>query len=172
MTNSEKLWGGRFTGRPDETFAEFNRSFGFDVRLLQADVRASIAHAHSLNGAGVLTDEETETVTGSLRTLLNLAAEDDRIPKARLGRRSFLYRITPGRERAGISAKSCTPPHRNAMSQQHSALCCVTNRTLQADISLQSALVSAPKGFTHRAGRAIRTSRAQPVMWPHWCLLI
>ncbi len=27
MKQSKNLWGGRFTGKPDETFAEFNNSF-------------------------------------------------------------------------------------------------------------------------------------------------
>ena len=38
------LWGGRFSGESDKTFAEFNNSFNFDLRLFGADVRASIAH--------------------------------------------------------------------------------------------------------------------------------
>ena len=70
---TQNLWGGRFTAKPDETFSEFNRSFGFDIRLLEADVRASIAHANGLFGAGVLTEEETASVTGALRTLLNFS---------------------------------------------------------------------------------------------------
>ncbi len=54
MTKSGQLWGGRFTGKPDETFAEFNDSFRFDRRLFAADVRASIAHANGLAGAGII----------------------------------------------------------------------------------------------------------------------
>ena len=53
-TQSTNLWGGRFTEQADQTFREFNNSFRFDHRLLPADVRASIAHANGLTGAGVL----------------------------------------------------------------------------------------------------------------------
>ena len=54
MTKSGQLWGGRFAEKPHDTFAEFNDSFRFDRRLFAADVRASIAHANGLAGAGVL----------------------------------------------------------------------------------------------------------------------
>ena len=54
MTKAGQLWGGRFTEKPNETFVEFNNSFRFDLRLFVADVRASIAHANALEGAGVL----------------------------------------------------------------------------------------------------------------------
>jgi len=47
MTESRNLWGGRFTGSADKDFIEFNRSYGFDRRLLDADVRASVAHCNA-----------------------------------------------------------------------------------------------------------------------------
>ena len=40
MSEGKKLWGGRFTGQIDPGFARYNRSFGFDRRLFEADVRA------------------------------------------------------------------------------------------------------------------------------------
>ena len=58
MTKSGKLWGGRFTEKPDETFAVFNDSFRFDWRLFLADAQASIAHANGLLRAGVLSAAE------------------------------------------------------------------------------------------------------------------
>ena len=53
MSESKKLWGGRFQGATDPGFARYNRSFGFDRRLFEADVRASTAHCDSLRAAGV-----------------------------------------------------------------------------------------------------------------------
>ena len=76
MTKSGQLWGGRFTEKPNETFAEFNDSFRFDKRLFAADVRASIAHANGIAGAGVLTNEETSAIVGGLDEMLNEAATD------------------------------------------------------------------------------------------------
>src|SRR5687767_8512965 len=63
---SQKLWGGRFTGQADRGFAEFNQSFSFDRRLFQADIHASVAHCESLVSAGVLTSAEAEQIKAAL----------------------------------------------------------------------------------------------------------
>ncbi len=76
MTKSGQLWGGRFSEKPHETFAEFNDSFCFDRRLFTADVRASIAHANGLAGAGVLTSSEVAEIMAGLRALLAAASAD------------------------------------------------------------------------------------------------
>ena len=76
MTKSGQLWGGRFTEKPDETFAEFNDSFRFDRRLFVADISASIAHANGLAKIGVLTEDEAVAIVGGLTRLLEDAAED------------------------------------------------------------------------------------------------
>src|SRR6266550_4932881 len=75
-TMARKLWGGRFRGTADPSFAEFNRSFDFDRRLFTADVRASLAHSRGLVGAGILTDEEGETIANGLQTILESAQAD------------------------------------------------------------------------------------------------
>ncbi|HZE68073.1 MAG TPA: argininosuccinate lyase [Pyrinomonadaceae bacterium] len=67
---ARNLWGGRFQGAADPDFADFNRSFEFDRRLFVADVRASLAHANGLVGAGVLTNEEGEAIANGLQTIL------------------------------------------------------------------------------------------------------
>ena len=68
-TETPTLWGGRFTQKPDETFAAFNSSFRFDRRLFESDVRASIAHANGLKRAGVLNEAETDKIIKSLNGL-------------------------------------------------------------------------------------------------------
>ena len=70
MSEPKNLWGGRFTGDADEGFAAFNRSFAFDRRLFEPDLRASIAHCNGLLGAGVLTSDEAKKIIGGLQTLL------------------------------------------------------------------------------------------------------
>src|SRR5215207_5863220 len=70
MSEAKNLWGGRFTGRIDPGFARYNRSFGFDRRLFEADVRGSIAHCEGLRAAGVLSEEEGSAVGAGLRRLL------------------------------------------------------------------------------------------------------
>src|SRR6476661_543663 len=78
MTMSEKgnLWGGRFSGETDATFAEFNRSFAVDRRLFAADVRASAAHANALAAAGILSAEESSAIANALDELAAKAAVD------------------------------------------------------------------------------------------------
>jgi argininosuccinate lyase/amino-acid N-acetyltransferase len=66
----DKLWGGRFSGKPDPFFSEFNDSFAFDRVLLEADVTGSIAWAAALRRAGVFTVAEERKVSAALRTLL------------------------------------------------------------------------------------------------------
>ena len=76
MTESKKLWGGRFEGKLDPRFAEFNRSFAFDRRLFEADVIASIAYAQALETAGVLTTEDGNKLRESLNTILESGRKD------------------------------------------------------------------------------------------------
>ena len=69
MSESKNLWGGRFRGETDAGFARFNRSFGFDRRLFEADVRGSLAHCEGLRAAGVVGDEEAAKISDGLRAL-------------------------------------------------------------------------------------------------------
>src|SRR5687767_1282249 len=67
--SEKKLWGGRFSGEADPQFAEFNRSFPFDRRLFEVDVRASIAYCGALERAGVLSADEAAEIRNGLETL-------------------------------------------------------------------------------------------------------
>ncbi|HLA77018.1 MAG TPA: argininosuccinate lyase [Vicinamibacteria bacterium] len=49
-----KLWGGNYSAEPDRAFWEFNRSFGFDKRLLAEEIAASAGYVRALHRAGVL----------------------------------------------------------------------------------------------------------------------
>ncbi|HSF22867.1 MAG TPA: argininosuccinate lyase, partial [Blastocatellia bacterium] len=71
-----KLWGGRFTGQADAGFAEFNSSFAFDRRLIDADIEASLAHADALVAAGVLTEGEAGKIGEGLREINRRAREE------------------------------------------------------------------------------------------------
>jgi argininosuccinate lyase len=52
------LWGGRFSDRPDDMMRRFGDSIGFDIRLWEADITASIAYAKALARAGVINEDE------------------------------------------------------------------------------------------------------------------
>jgi argininosuccinate lyase len=174
MTKSGQLWGGRFTEKPDETFAEFNDSFRFDRRLFAADVRASIAHANGLARAGVLTADEAAAITGGLVEML--AAADSGAAIFDGSDAEDVHSFIEGTLIAAIGdagRKLHTGRSRN--DQVATAL----RLWLRDEIDriddlirqLQSAMVSLAErqasavlpGYTH-------LQRAQPVMFAHWCL--
>ena len=74
-TRDKNLWGGRFRGEVERGFAAFNRSFDFDRRLFEADVRASLAHCDGLAGARVLTAAESDQIKSALKVLLERGSD-------------------------------------------------------------------------------------------------
>lgn len=174
MSNSKKLWGGRFTEKPHETFAEFNDSFRFDRRLFAADVRASVAHAKDLGGAGVLTSDEVAAITAGLKAMLkdalNIAdyfdssnAEDvhsfiegkliDAIGDA--GRK-----LHTGRSRNDQVATAFRLWLRDEIDSIDKLL--RSTQTALVDLAERHRDAVLP-GYTH-------LQRAQPVLFAHWCL--
>jgi len=77
MSKSKNLWGGRFKGKPDPGFAEFNNSFRFDRRLFEADVVASISYCFALERAGVLSPEEGSQIRNALDNILEKGRKDE-----------------------------------------------------------------------------------------------
>lgn len=174
MTKSGQLWGGRFTEKPDETFAEFNDSFRFDRRLFAADVRASIAHANGLARAGVLTADEAAAITGGLVEMLAAADSGAAIFDGSDAEdvHSFIEgtliaaigdagrKLHTGRSRNDQVATALRLWLRDEIDRIDDLIC-----------HLQSAMVSLAErhasavlpGYTH-------LQRAQPVMFAHWCL--
>jgi argininosuccinate lyase len=168
------LWGGRFKGETDPGFAEFNRSFGFDRRLFEVDIRGSIAHCDGLRGAGVLTSSEAEQIKSTLKEILengrteslyleDAAAEDvHSFVEARLiemigdlGRK-----LHTGRSRNDQVATDLRLWLRDKIDGIGSALR-GTQETL-LDIAEANSDVAIP-GYTH-------LQRAQPILFAHWCL--
>jgi argininosuccinate lyase len=168
------LWGGRFKGKADPGFAEFNRSFGFDRRLFEVDVRASIAHCSGLSAGGVLTANDSEQIRSALTTILERgrvdagyfdgpAAEDvHSFVEARLvemigdaGRK-----LHTGRSRNDQVATDLRLWLREEIDHLNTAL----RETQQALLDLAEASSGAVMpGYTHM-------QRAQPVLFAHWCL--
>ena len=65
-----KLWQGRLTGDTDALAAKLNNSLAFDSRLAEVDIQGSIAWTGALLQAGVLTEEESQTIKSGLEALL------------------------------------------------------------------------------------------------------
>jgi len=63
------LWGGRFASGPDAALAALSKSTHFDWRYADDDLVGSVAHAHALLAAGLLTASEASTMTTALTRL-------------------------------------------------------------------------------------------------------
>jgi len=70
-----KLWGGRFAGKIDPAFFEWQKSLQYDLALLPADITASMAWAKALVGAGVLDVADGRKITDALVRIFEEAAE-------------------------------------------------------------------------------------------------
>lgn len=174
MTKSGQLWGGRFTEKPDKTFAEFNDSFRFDRRLFVADLRASIAHANGLAGAGVITGDEAAAITGGLVEMLAAADSNDAIFDG--SDAEDVHSFIEGKLIAAIGdagRKLHTGRSRNDQVATAFRLWLRDEIDAIADLVLdtQTSIVelaarhadAVMPGYTH-------LQRAQPVMFAHWCL--
>ena len=174
MSESRNLWGGRFKGEADEGFTEFNRSFGFDRRLFEVDVRASLAHCKGLLGAGVVTQAEASLIDQGLQTILKRAATDkdyfDALPaedvhsfvEARLvqligdaGRK-----LHTGRSRNDQVATDLRLWLREEIDRAAESLRKAQEALLDLAEAHDTAVIP---GYTH-------LQRAQPVLFAHWCL--
>jgi len=69
-----KMWSGRFRQPLDPEFERWQRSFGFDVRLLRYELSASGAHARTLKNAGVLSGDELISILQGLEQIGERAA--------------------------------------------------------------------------------------------------
>lgn len=171
---NRNLWGGRFKGKADPGFTEFNRSFGFDQRLFEVDVRASVAHCDGLAAGGVLTVSDSEQIKSALLTILErgradagyfdqTTAEDvHSFVEARLvdmigdaGRK-----LHTGRSRNDQVATDLRLWLREEIDRIIDALRGAQEALL--DLADANRTLVMP-GYTH-------LQRAQPVLFAHWCL--
>ena len=68
-TNEGSLWGGRFADGPAPELVALSRSTHFDWVLAPYDVTASKAHAKVLHNAGLLTDDQRDSLLAGLDSL-------------------------------------------------------------------------------------------------------
>src|SRR6185437_1190203 len=166
---SKKLWGGRFEGKIDPEFAEFNNSYRFDRRLFEADVAASIAYCEALVKAGVVNTDEGAQIKTALDTILKSGADENHsaedvhsFVEARLiemvgdvGRK-----LHTGRSRNDQVATDFRLWLRSSIDELMQSLREAQSAIL--DFAEANRDVVIP-GYTH-------LQRAQPVLLAHWCL--
>src|SRR4030088_2465138 len=68
---SNKMWGGRFTERPDEIMEEINVSIDVDRHLFAQDIAASKAHAAMLAAQGIIAATDAKNIARGLDTILS-----------------------------------------------------------------------------------------------------
>ena len=66
---SNRMWGGRFGGGPDDIMEEINASIGFDQRLFAQDIRGSLAHAEMLVKQGIISSEDGASIAQGLHQI-------------------------------------------------------------------------------------------------------
>ena len=167
------LWGGRFTQKPHETFAEFNDSFPFDRRLFAADVRCSIAHARGLQRAGLLSNEEADAIAGGLTQLLTDSAIDLKFfDSTAEDVHSFI-------ESKLIDAIGDTGRKLHTGRSRNDQVATAFRLWLREEVEsidglvrdLQAAILDIAEGFRNAVIPGYtHLQRAQPVLFAHWCL--
>ena len=73
---TDKLWGGRFSGRTDTTVEAFTASEHFDRRLAEYDIAGSRAHALMLKSCGIISEADCSAIIDGLETISQEIAED------------------------------------------------------------------------------------------------
>ncbi|MFZ0061641.1 MAG: argininosuccinate lyase [Pyrinomonadaceae bacterium] len=173
MSKAKNLWGGRFREAVDEGFADFNRSFPFDRRLLEVDVRASVAYCEALRAAGVLADDEAHRITAALHEVQNQAEtkakyiNDESEDVHSFVEASLVELIGPtglklhtGRSRNDQVATDLRLWLRGALDDLGGRVASTQEALL--DFAANNSQTIIP-GYTH-------LQRAQPVLLAHWCL--
>ncbi|MBB5045290.1 argininosuccinate lyase [Rhodopseudomonas rhenobacensis] len=68
---SNKMWGGRFSERPDAIMEEINVSIDVDRHLYAQDIAASKAHAAMLAAQGIIAAKDAKNIAKGLDTILS-----------------------------------------------------------------------------------------------------
>ncbi|HVQ39715.1 MAG TPA: argininosuccinate lyase [Pyrinomonadaceae bacterium] len=174
MSKGQNLWGGRFTGEADPSFTKFNNSFAFDRRLVEVDIRASVAHCNALVEAGVLSGADAAAIKSGLQKVLDRAEADGNyfdefdaedvhsFVEARLveligdaGRK-----LHTGRSRNDQVATDLRLWLRDAIDDLGLRVRSTQEALLDLAESKPGAVLP---GYTH-------LQRAQPILFAHWCL--
>jgi argininosuccinate lyase len=174
--SSSKMWSGRFREPLDPTFESWQRSFPFDWRLVPCEVEASIAHAHAIEAAGILTSEELLQMEEGLRAVAKQQAEQGEAivtanPQAEDVHHYVELELT--KQIGDLALKLHTGRSRNEQIATDMRLFVreAIDNTLEGLTSWRKALID----LAESAGEATMPSythlqRAEPVLVAHWLL--
>ena len=165
MVQKVTMWGGRFSEGPSALLRALNDSFAFDRELFAEDVEGSIAWAHELARAGVLSGDEESALVGALLTLtLNESDAEDVHSYVESSLRSLVGplagKLHTGRSRNDQVATDLKLWLKKACAD-FDALTRALARALAAKAEEHAA--TPMPGYTH-------LKQAEPVTFGHWCL--
>ncbi len=168
-----KLWGGRFQKPTAELVRKFNDSLSFDVRLVNEDIRGSMAWARGLVGAGVLTPDEAQTLVDGLAQVQQefaagqfaFAPGDEDVHTAVERRLTEIVGAVGGKLHTGRSRNDqvATDFRLWVMGAVDALLAHVAHLQAALIASAETDLHMSMPGYTH-------LQHAQPVTWGHWAL--
>jgi len=75
VSGGEKMWGARFSGELDETFAAFQDSLEHDVAMAFEDLETNLAWSEALASAGVLGEDDVAKIAAAIEELAARWAE-------------------------------------------------------------------------------------------------
>jgi len=68
-TNSNTMWGGRFSFSPDEVMEQINESISYDQRFAKQDIQGSMAHCKMLAKQLIITKQEGDKIISGLKQI-------------------------------------------------------------------------------------------------------
>ena len=158
------MWGGRFERGPDESFYEFERSWGFDRRLLPQELELDRAWADAIAAAGILTSAECGQIVAALDEIEERGAADPAWLNASKAEDVHNFVETELVARLGpLGAKLHTGRSRNEMIATEFRMF-VRGAAAEALAAQAARHIDIPMpGMTHM-------QPAQPVLLSHWLL--
>ncbi|MEE2972532.1 MAG: argininosuccinate lyase, partial [Planctomycetota bacterium] len=170
----DALWSGRFSGAVHELFQRFNDSLPFDRRLLPQDLQGSAAWARALETTGILSAEDRDRIEGALASIADAVAEDPTLIERANDEdvHSFVERELVARI-GDLGKRLHTGRSRN--DQVATDLRLWTMREIDHRIDELQAVLQALIDLARRERDAVfpgytHLQRAQPILFPHWCL--
>ncbi|CCE61301.1 hypothetical protein TPHA_0A02190 [Tetrapisispora phaffii CBS 4417] len=171
--NTQKLWGGRFTGETDPLMHLYNASLPYDYKLYKADLEGTKVYTEGLAQLGLITKEELVKIHEGL---LQVEKEWDNNSFIKMPNDEDIH--TANERRLGeiigtkISGKVHTGRSRNDQCVTDLRIYCreyLSDKLLKNLETLINVLINRAEeeiefimpGYTH-------LQRAQPIRWSHW----
>lgn len=172
-SETRKLWGGRFSKPTDSLAHQFGSSLHFDARLFDEDIAGSVAWAHGLVSANVLSEDEAVAIIAGLEQVrlefmsdsFEAHPEDEDIHSAVERRLTEIVGPLGGKLHTGRSRNDQVATDFRLWTMRACDLLLQHLAGLQRALlaSAETDLTVAMPGYTHM-------QRAQPITWGHWAL--